>query len=292
MSGLPRVRSLLMVLLLASAAMQLHAQASALPPANPDDTDTTPDRGRKLLDEMIEALGGPAWLNRSTWVEYGQTGHFYKGKPDPYVVGFEDYFRAKPFGERVVVVTHGGALTMLGMPGRNHRDVAQLWTADDGYEITYKGKKELPRDDVAEFFHVQRHSLDVVVNDWLRRSGVSITYDGSDMVERRLAQKVTVAVPGEEPITLALDEGNHLPLSLTFRYRNETYKDFDSETVEYDDYHLIAGIMTPMTLTRLKNGDMVSQRFIKSVDYNAHIPADLFDPDAAVKAEATRVKDK
>ena len=42
-----------------------HAQASAIPSAQslPDTND--PQAGRKLLDKMVEALGGDAWLHRN-----------------------------------------------------------------------------------------------------------------------------------------------------------------------------------------------------------------------------------
>ena len=258
---------------------RLHAQASALPSANPDAEHNAPDRGRKLLDQMVAALGGDKWLNRTTWVEIGQTGHFYKGQPDPYVVGFEEYFRAQPFAERVIHVEHISNLAMFGLPGRNHHDIATVWADGKGYEITYKGKKELPKEDVAEFYRVQKHSLEVVVKQWLKQPGAIVTYEGTDMVERRLAQKVSILNEANEDAVICLDESNHLPLSLTFRSRNTTYKDYDTETVEYDDYHPIDGIMTAMTLTRYKNGDMVSQRFIKKVDYSVKIAPDLFDPD-------------
>lgn len=254
-----------------------HAQASALPSANPDAQANAPDRGRKLLDQMIAALGGDKWLQRSTWIEFGQTAHFYKGQPDPYVVGLEEYHRAEPFAERVVSVSHFSVIP--GMPGSNYRDAATVWTPDNGYEITYKGKKPLPKDDVAEFQRLRLHSLDVIVKQWLNEPGVVITYEGTDMVQRRLAQKVSVLNTANDAVEIELEESTHLPLSVTFRARNTTYKDFDTETIEYSDYHDIDGIMTPMTLTRYKNGEMASQRFLKKVVYDVPVAPAMFDPD-------------
>ena len=258
------------------------AQASAIPSAQPGADLTTNEHGHKLLDQMVAALGGDAWLNRSTWVEYGQTSHFYKGQPDPYVVGFEDYRRAHPYAERVVPVVHISTLAILGLPGRDHRDTATVWNEQGGWELTFKGKTEVPKDEEKEYQRVRSHSLEVVVKDWLKRPDTTVTYDGSTMVGRRLGEKVTVSVDGDTAV-LALDESNHLPLSLTFRFRNETYKDFDTETVEYDNYQPVAGILTPMAVTRFKNGDMVSQRFLTKVEYKSTLPAELFDPDAPLK---------
>jgi len=262
--------------------MSAHAQASAIPSAEPGADLTTNEHGRKLLDQMVAALGGDKWLNRTTWVEYGQTGHFYKGQPDPYVVGFEDYRRASPYAERVVPVVHVSTLAILGLPGHNQRDTATVWNEQGGWELTFKGKVAVPKEDAAEYERVRSHSLDVVVKDWLKRPDVTVTYDGTMMVQRRLGEKITVSVDGDS-VVLALDESNHLPLSLTFKYRNETYKDFDSETLEYDNYQPIEGILTPMAVTRFKNGDTVSQRFITKVEYKTALPAELFDPNAPLK---------
>jgi hypothetical protein len=277
-----RLRVLCCAIILALPPTVGWAQASALPSAAPGADLSTNEHGRKLLDAMIAALGGQVWLNRSTWVEYGQTAHFYKGQPDPYVVGFEDYKRAHPYAERVVPVVHVSTLAILGLPGRDHRDTATVWNEQGGWELTYKGKVEVPMDESKEYQRVRTHSLEVVVNDWMKRPDATITYDGTTMVGRRLGETVTVSVSGDSA-AIALDESNHLPLSLTFKFRNDTYRDFDTEMVEYDNYQPIAGIQTPMAVTRFKNGDMVSQRFLTKVEYKTTLPAELFDPDAPLK---------
>jgi hypothetical protein len=268
---------------MATLGVRARAQASAIPSAQSAPLGTSSEaKGRVLLDQMMAALGGDAWRNRSTWVLYGQTSHFYKGAPDPYVSGFEEYYRAQPFAERVVVIAHGGALTALGLPGHDIRDVGSVWTPENGYEVTYKGKKELPKEDVAEFQRLRRHSLDTVVLDWLKHPGVAVDYGGTAMVERRLADQVTLTTADNDTVVLKLDESTHLPLSLSFKYRNETYKDYDNETVEYENYQPFQGVMTPLTVTRYKNGELVAQRFITKAEYNVALPAELFNPDNAV----------
>ena len=277
-----RTRFLWLAIILALPATAGWAQASAIPSAQSGADTPSDDRSRKLLDQMLVALGGNAWLNRSTWVEHGQTAHFYKGQPDPFVVGFDDYRRASPYAERVVPVVHSSALAILGMPGRDHRDTATVWNEQGGWELTYKGKVAVPTEEEKEYQRVRSHSLEVVVKDWLKRPDVTVTYSGNTMVGRRLGETVTVSVDGDSAL-LALDESSHLPLSLTFKSRNETYKDFDTETVEYDNYQAIDGIQTPMAVTRFKNGDMVSQRFLTKVEYKASLATELFDPDAPLK---------
>ena len=159
----------------------------------------------------------------------------------------------------------------------------QVYTPDTGYEVTYRGKKELPADIVEDWKRRRSHSLENVVKVWLKEPGVEVVYEGASMVERHLADKVTVLSAKNDAVTIELDETTHLPLKRTFEFRNETYKDHDVDVEEYDDYHPVQGLPTALTITRLRNGDMVSQRFYTKVTYNTGLAPALFDPDLALK---------
>jgi hypothetical protein len=232
---------------------------------------------------MVAALGGAAWLNRTDYSAFGQAGTFYEGSANPYVMQFERYIRLNPFGERQIIVSKQGVIIPT-----TKRDVAEIWTTDNGYEVTYKGKKELPKKDVDEFFLYQHHSLDTVMLQWLKQPGILISYLGTEFVDRKIADKVSILTTTNDGVTLDLDESSHLPISLTFQWRDPTYHDFNTEVQEFDDYHPVEGIMTPLTLTRLHNGDMTSQVYLKVVHYNIHFPADLLDPNRPLSRSAKK----
>jgi len=264
-----------------------HAQASAIPSAAAP-ASATDNRGRKLLDEMVTALGGDTWLHRKYWKIEGKVGSFYKGQPTEGVYGFEEYYRANPFGQRDVIVTHFGPLAVLGLPGSDHRDDAVVWTPTEGWEVTYKGKKALTDKETDEFRRRQAHTIDVVVNEWLKQPGVVVTYEGSDMVERHLVDKVSVLTAANDVVTLNLDENSHLPLSRTYQYRDPQFKDLDTDVEQYDSYQPVQGILTPFAITRLHNGDTVSQRFITKVTYMDTLSDALFNPDLPLEKKVKK----
>src|SRR5277367_5656157 len=68
----------------------LVAQARDIPSAAPPQAagQTQEQRGRKLLDQMLEALGGDAWLNRHNVRELGHLARFFRGAPTGVVVDF------------------------------------------------------------------------------------------------------------------------------------------------------------------------------------------------------------
>jgi hypothetical protein len=265
------------------APQLLCAQAADLQSAAPPATaGTSEERGRALLDQMVEALGGTAWLNRSSMQTEGHGSAFFHGEPNPYIIEYQQTERlaasGQPWASRVGFLTPRGMI----MPGKKI-DVVQIWTAGHGYEVTYKGKTDLPADQVEEYYRRRDHSLEEVVQNWIHAPGVMILAEGTAMVERRLADKVTILTAQNDAVTLELDSSSHLPVRRTFQYRNPQFKDFDEYVEEYDDYHVYQGIPTPMTITSYKNGDMVGQRYLTKVTYNLPIDPAQFDIAILVK---------
>jgi len=84
-------------------------------------------------------------------------------------------------------------------------DVVQLWIADNGYEITFKGQTTLPKEQVEDYYRRRAHSIEEVVHNWLKAPGVMVVSEGTVMVVRRLADRVTVLTATNDAVTLDLD---------------------------------------------------------------------------------------
>lgn len=270
---------------LMAGAVSAWGQASEIPSAQPQRMNgMTPDQqGRKLLGEMVTALGGDAWLNRKNVQEYGRVGQFFHGQSNGYTTEFD---RVRQFvGSGQGEATRIGFLTdkSVILPGKKI-DVVQIWKQGQGLEVTYKGKTSLPKEQVEDYYRRQHHSIEAVVNQWLKAPDVMVTYDGTSMVERRLADKITILSADNDAVTIEIDVNTHLPLRRTFQWRNQTFKDFDEDAEEYEDYHTVQGLPTAYSITRYHNGDMISQTFLtKPVVYDAVLAPDEFNIDVLVK---------
>jgi hypothetical protein len=258
-------------------AQALLAQASAIqsaapPPVSGQEQDR---RGRKLLEQMAEALGGPAWLNRTSMLRQGHTASFFRGNPTMNVIDFWDYTRfadaSHPEAERIEFT-------------KKH-DIVQIWTPTNGYEITYKGNKPLPEDQVQETLRRRSHSVEAIIQTWLKQPDVVVLYEGTSMVERRMAEKVTLLGADNDSVTLELDATTHLPLRRSFQTRNNTFKDYDEDEEQYEDYHLIQGLQTPFTISRYHNGDLSNQRFFTKIEYDVPLTPEMFDTERPLKGK-------
>jgi hypothetical protein len=257
----------------------LHAQARDIPSAQPQQAPgSTPElRGRKLLDEMLEDLGGDAWLNRKNVREEGHVASFFRGAPTGIVIEFRAIRQFagpdRPAALRMGFLTDKSMI----LPGKKI-DVVQIWTANTGHEVTYKGNTTLPQDQIDDFYRRYDHSIESIYRVWLKSPGVMVLDEGPTMVERRLTERVSILSANNDAVTLDIDTQTHYPLRRTFETRNPKFKDIDEDAEEYDDYHTIQGLPTSFTTTRYHNGDMASQTFITKVEYDVDVPPGTFDP--------------
>jgi hypothetical protein len=235
--------------------------------ANPatDDAAKNAAQARAVLDAMIKAMGGDAWLNMKNQEREGHYAVFFHGNPDLGTTKFYE-FHAWPDHDRTEFTTH--------------RDVVQFYIGRQGWEVTYRGKKPLPADQVEEYLRRRDHSVETAVKVWMKDPNTILIYEGQQLAERHLADTVTLISSQNEAITIQVDAQTHLPLRRTFQWRDPEYHDKNTEAEEYDGYRTVDGIPTPYTVTRFKNDEMVRQIFIDRVSFNQNLPADFWNVDA------------
>ena len=243
----------------------------ATPPTT--QTQTSEDAGAKnaqqaraALDAMVQALGGQAWLNIRNQMRQGHVAGFDHGKPSEGTTDYWEY-HAWPDQDRIEYT--------------KHRDVLQFYLGREGWEVTYRGKKALPQEQVDDYLRRRDHSIETVVKSWLNDPKTILVYEGKRLAERHLADQVTLISARNEAVTIQMDTQTHLPLRRTFQWRDPVFKDMNTDAEDYDNYHTIDGFPTPFTITRYKNGDMARQYFVIHVAYNQSLDPDFWSVDAA-----------
>lgn len=253
--------------LVAAGAIAASPAAAQSAPAAAAPDEGTP-KARALLDKMIAALGGDAFLNHITRSEQGRIYSFYHGRPNGAGTQFW-YFWQAPDRDRME----------LG----KKRDVARVHNGDKGYEITYKGTSALGKDDMRDYLRSRNHSLNTVLRQWLNAPGTVLLYAGTGIADNRMTEQVTVLNAKDEPVTIAMDATTYLPVRTSFTYRDPVDNLKSEETETYGNYRLEQGMMTAHTIVRAKNGEMIRQQFLTRVEYNPQLSASLFQASVTYK---------
>jgi hypothetical protein len=217
------------------------------------------------LAATIDALGGTTWVGVRTKREHVRIASFFQGNPTGEVADAV-VSQKVPDKERIEL---------------DKGQVVQIFSGSSGWEITYKGKKNLPAETVEDHERWQRHSLRRVLDRSIGDPETVVLDQGPDQVERHTAEKFTLMNATHGAVTLDVDSVSHLPLRLSFEWRDPRFHDKNVDAVEFDNYHRIDGVATPFTVTRTHNGEIVQQQFVLQAEYNVDFQESLFDPDYA-----------
>jgi hypothetical protein len=222
-------------------------------------------QARALLNQAIQALGGQTYLNLRDMQQTGRTFGFYHGRPSGTGAVFWRFVEY-PDKERLELT--------------KERDVAYLYVADKGYEVTFKGPHAVEKKDLDDYLRRRRFSLETMLKVWLNDPGVALFYDGTALAGNLASQQVTLINSKDEAVKLLFDIDTHLPLKKSYSWRDPVDKQRNTEEEIYDNYKPVQGIMTPYNFTRYYNGDMQSQRFVNSVQFNQGLDPAMFDPNS------------
>lgn len=225
-------------------------------------------QARAALDAMVQALGGPAWLNMKNRFEHGHAAGFFQGNPDVGTLEMFEY-HSWPDRDRIEVT--------------KHRDVMEFFIGREGWELTYRGKKAIPKDQLDDYLRRRDHSIETAVKVWLNDPKTILVYEGQHLAARHLAEQVTLISAQNEAITILMDVQTHLPLRREFQWRDPVYKDKNTDAEEYDDYHVMEGFPTAFTVTRYKNNEIVRQFYLDRVHYNQDLGPDFWDVNEAAR---------
>jgi hypothetical protein len=260
------------IFLQAAALTQGSGQTSA--PSSPATAAAVPVdqqnamKAKSVLDQMVKALGGEAYLRIEDISQEGRTYSFHLGRPNSAGTVFWRFYKF-PDRDRVELT--------------KKRDVVEIFTGDKGYEVTYKGTRADDAKELADYLRRRHYALDWVLRNWLTEKGVALFYEGQTVADQKSADQVTVMNARNEAVTLYIDVNSHLPVKKSFSWRDPTDKQRNVEDEVYDNYRPIQGVMTPFDVTRYYNGDMSNQRFLTSVSFNKSLNDALFDANPSNK---------
>ncbi|HXZ27369.1 MAG TPA: hypothetical protein VEG08_05145 [Terriglobales bacterium] len=240
--------ALILLVLLPAAAQQAAPAAPQTSAVQANER-----QARAVLDRMLQALGGQAWLTFTDLEESGRTYSFYHGETRGAGVQYWRFWKW-PDKERVELT--------------KQRDIIEIYNGEQGWETTYKGTHNQEAKELALYQQRRRYSLAQVLRTWLTQPGLALFYDGASLANGRPVEQVTLMNAQDESVTLYVSSESHLPLKLSYRVRDPLYHDLNTESVVWDNYHPVQGIQTPYSVTFYHNDEMAGQRFVNAVRYN------------------------
>ncbi len=245
--------------------------------------ETRQDRGKRVVNEALQALGGDAFLHMEDRVEFGRAYSFYREQLTGLSV-------AKIY-TRYVKVPAG----QLGVRERDSfgkvdarsaelkESSAVLFTADGAWELTYRGARPLEDKRFDNFKDGVLRNVFYILRQRLDEPGMTLYSQGTDFYENRPVEIVDITDAENLTTTVYFDQASKLPVRQVFRRRNPEYKDFDTEVSIFAKYRDIKGVKWPCTILRERNGEKIFEMYSDSVHINENLADSLFTLPGNVK---------
>jgi hypothetical protein len=260
------MRSLVFAALIAASALGLRAE-------------TAEQRGKRVVDECVQALGGDSFLNLESRVESGRVYSFYRDK----LTGLSI---AKIYTHYDSGVTD--TARQLAQHERDNYDKKEdygvLFTDKEAWDITYRGARPLPDERFARYKDTTLHDIFYILRVRLHEPGWIFESKGADVIENRGVEIVDLTDADNRTTTVYFDHITKLPVRQAFYRRDAVTKDKNEEVTHFTKYRDAGGIQWPFAIERDRNGEKIYEIFSTSVEINDQkVAGDLFVLPSSIK---------
>jgi hypothetical protein len=234
--------------------------------------ETAEQRGKRVVQEALQALGGDAFLHMQDRVETGRAYSFYRRE-------LSGLSLAKIYTRYITASGKPGQLAEREREsfGKQGNDGAVLLTEDAGWEVTYRGARPLDDQRYKNFQDSTLRNFFYILRQRLKEPGLTLYSQGSDFWENRPVEIVDITDAANRTVTVYFDQLSKLPVRQMFKRRNEQFKDFDTEVTIWAKYRDVGGgVKWPFDIRRERNGEKIYEMYSDSVEINQDLTDDLF----------------
>src|SRR5271169_774687 len=254
-------RNIILALLLVCACLATAPRVRA----QDDNTVLLPEqsaaKAKAILQQAIDALGGPTYLNVHDVTCIGRISQFgHSGELNGFGKGID--YAQPPFKDR-----------SENLPKRN---IINVFNGDKGWTLDRGGVSEATITDLATYEEDVKKDIDNILRHRIHEPGMIFRYGGLDVVDYQESDWVEMVDSDNRTIRIAIARNTHLPVRKVVDTRNANTRMRTEEVEFYSNYQPINGIQTPFQLTRERNGIKVYQIFLDKIEYNTNLSDSLF----------------
>jgi len=258
-------------------------------------------KSKAILQQVINALGGPAYLNvrdsdcSGRLAQFGHSGELMGFAPFRDLWILQDKHRTEYISKGQNSI-FGFLLGVDGF-GFTHGGVGiVVFDGDHGWVLDKAGVSDEPDDAIKSFTEQLKSGMNNVLRSRLNESGVELRYAGTDLVDLKEVEWIEISDRDQRAFRLAVDKSTRLPLRWVVTVRDPETREHSENITSYGQFIPLDGVQTPLRVSRMENGREVSQIALESCKYNSNLSPELFTraslEQAAKKTEKENSKGK
>jgi hypothetical protein len=236
----------------------------------PLQAETKQERGKRVVEEALAALGGDKFLAMKDRVESGRAYSFYRDRLTGLSIAtiYTRYLDSP--GQGAVAARERQAF------GKDE-DYYVLFTDSDGYSVTFRGARPLPADRYTRWVQSTRRNVLYILRNRMKEPGLIFESQGAEVWQNTPVEVVDIIDADNNVVTVYFQTSTKLPLRQMFVRRDPATKERTEEESVFSKYRDVGGgVQWPYNITSFRNGNKVFEIFSDSVTINQDLSDDLF----------------
>lgn len=238
--------------------------------------ETGQERGKRLIDEAIAALGGDTFLQMKDRVEDGRAYSFYRDE-------LSGLSRAKIYTQYVTPAEKGKLAVRERQSFGRDEYSSVLFNREGGWEITYRGARPLRNEQIERYRDSTRNNIFYIFRTRLKEPGIIFDSRGAEVWENQPVENIDITDSENHVVSLSIHHSTKLPVRQVFYRRDPETRERIEEVTIYSKYRDVGGVQWPYTIQRIRNGEKVYSMFSESVTINQNLPDTLFMLPSGIK---------
>lgn len=238
------------------------------------------DRGRSLLQDTIQALGGDRFLAVQDRIESGRAYSFYRER----LTGLA----------RATIYTRYLTPSEKPEPGKIYQrerqafgkdeDYAILFDEEKGYSITYRGATPLPEATLTRYRDTTRRNFFYFLRQRRNEHGLLLEHQGAQVFQNQPVDVLDITDDENVTLTVMIHQSTRLPVRQVFYRRDPTTKERREEVTFFSKYRDVGGgVQWPWAMSRFRDNEKIFELFSDSVTINKGLSDQLFTLPANMK---------
>jgi hypothetical protein len=238
--------------------------------------ETNQDRGKRIVDQALEALGGKAFLGMKDRTETGRAYSFYRDRLTGLSIAkiYTRYYPPDP-----------GKLTQRERQtfGKKEESIVLL-LEDEGYTLSYRGARPLPKDRIERYRESAPRNVLYILHQRINEPGMIFDYKSSDIFENAPVEVVDITDSSNRTTTVYFHRTTHLPIRQSFVWRDAETKETNEEVTRFTKYRDVGGgAQWPFNVLRERNGEKVFEIFSETITINNNLSEAMFSLPSGAK---------
>jgi hypothetical protein len=240
--------------------------------------ETVQERGKRVVNECLDALGGDRYLKVQNRVVAGRAYSFYREQLSGLSIA-KIYTR---YYSGVTDTAHELAVRERENFGKKE-DYGVLFQEKAAYDITFRGARPLADDRFARYKETTLRDIFYILR--IRRSEPLIYESrGADVLQNAPVEIVDITDADNRTTTVYFHQITKLPVREVFYRRNEVTKDKDEEITLFSKYRDVEGVQWPFAIERERNGEKIFEIFADSAKTDdPKVQDSLFELPSSIK---------